>query len=50
MDKIGLQLLFQNYGSSIPDVEHVKYEIEIACMAETLGMDEIWPVEHHYTD
>ncbi len=50
MKKIGLQLVFQNYGSSIPDVEHVKNEIEIACMAEPLGMDEIWPVEHHFAD
>jgi len=50
MKKIGLQLVFQNYGSSIPDVEHVKNEIEIARMAEPLGMDEIWPVEHHFED
>lgn len=50
MKKIGLQLVFQNYGSSIPDAEHVKDEIEIACMAEPLGVDELWPVEHHFED
>jgi alkanesulfonate monooxygenase SsuD/methylene tetrahydromethanopterin reductase-like flavin-dependent oxidoreductase (luciferase family) len=50
MEKIGLQIVFQNYGSRIPDVEHVKDELALAEMAEPMGFDEIWPVEHHFTD
>jgi alkanesulfonate monooxygenase SsuD/methylene tetrahydromethanopterin reductase-like flavin-dependent oxidoreductase (luciferase family) len=49
MEKIGLQIMFQNYGSSMSDVDHVQEEIAIAEMAEPMGFDEIWPVEHHFT-
>lgn len=50
MEKLGLQLVFQNYGSQQRDTEHFRQEMEIAELAEPLGMDEIWPVEHHFTD
>jgi alkanesulfonate monooxygenase SsuD/methylene tetrahydromethanopterin reductase-like flavin-dependent oxidoreductase (luciferase family) len=50
MKKVGLQLVFQNYGSQVADEKHFSQEVEIAELAEPLGMDEIWPVEHHFED
>jgi len=48
--KVGLQIIFQNHGNLISDGQMVAEELHIAELAEPLGFDEIWPVEHHFTD
>lgn len=48
--RIGLQLVFQNYGRRVSDAELFQSEVRLAEMAEDLGFSEIWPVEHHFTD
>ncbi len=47
---VSLQLIFQNYGGALPDDRHVAAETEIALMAEPLGFDKVFVVEHHFTD
>jgi alkanesulfonate monooxygenase SsuD/methylene tetrahydromethanopterin reductase-like flavin-dependent oxidoreductase (luciferase family) len=48
--KVGLQIIFQNHGNVVSDRQMVAEELRIAELAEPLGFDEIWPVEHHFTD
>ncbi|MFT4571940.1 MAG: alkanesulfonate monooxygenase SsuD [Hyphomicrobiaceae bacterium] len=48
--KLGLQMVFQNYGRRCPDSEVVANELRMALLADELGFDELWPVEHHFTD
>jgi len=48
--RVGLQMVFQNYGRRVPDADVVKAELRLAELAEDLGFDELWPVEHHFTD
>jgi alkanesulfonate monooxygenase SsuD/methylene tetrahydromethanopterin reductase-like flavin-dependent oxidoreductase (luciferase family) len=47
---VSLQLIFQNYGGALPDDVHVAHETELALMAEPLGFDTVFVVEHHFTD
>ena len=47
---VTLQLIFQNYAGALPDHEHVAFETEVALMAEPLGFDKVFVVEHHFTD
>ena len=42
--------LFQNPGNALPDAEVYRQELRLAEMAEPLGFDSIWSVEHHFTD
>jgi alkanesulfonate monooxygenase SsuD/methylene tetrahydromethanopterin reductase-like flavin-dependent oxidoreductase (luciferase family) len=48
--KFGLQIIFQNQGKAISDRQMVQEELRLAELAESLGFDEVWPVEHHFTD
>jgi len=48
--KLGLQIIFQNHGKTVSDHQMVMEEVRLAELAEPLGFDEIWPVEHHFTD
>jgi alkanesulfonate monooxygenase SsuD/methylene tetrahydromethanopterin reductase-like flavin-dependent oxidoreductase (luciferase family) len=48
--KVGLQQVFQNHGREISDGQMVQEEIALGLLAEELGFDELWPVEHHFTD
>ena len=48
--KVSLQLIFQNYGGPLSDAEHVALETEIALLAEPLGFDTVFVVEHHFFD
>jgi alkanesulfonate monooxygenase SsuD/methylene tetrahydromethanopterin reductase-like flavin-dependent oxidoreductase (luciferase family) len=48
--KVALQLIFQNYRGALPDEEHVARESEVALLAEPLGFDKVFVVEHHFTD
>jgi alkanesulfonate monooxygenase SsuD/methylene tetrahydromethanopterin reductase-like flavin-dependent oxidoreductase (luciferase family) len=47
---VALQLIFQNYGGALSDAEHVALETEVALMAEPLGFDKVFVVEHHFCD
>src|SRR5262245_28504522 len=48
--KVSLQLIFQNYGGMLADAEHVARETELALLAEPLGFDTVFVVEHHFRD
>lgn len=49
---VGLQLIFASYGwdETVSDDQVYAEELELACRAESLGFDAIWPVEHHFFD
>ncbi len=48
--KTALQLIFQNYEGRRDDTDHVRDEVRLAELAEPLGFDAVWAVEHHFTD
>ena len=47
---VGFAPLFQNLGQPMPDHEVYRNELRLAEMAEPLGFDSVWSVEHHFTD
>lgn len=47
---VGLAPLFQNLGQPVPDHEVYRQELRLAALAEPLGFDSVWSVEHHFTD
>ena len=47
---VGYAPLFQNPGNALSDAEVYRQELRLAEMAEPLGFDSIWSVEHHFTD
>ncbi len=47
---VALQLIFQNYRGALSDEEHVAHERRIADLAEPLGFDKVFVVEHHFFD
>jgi alkanesulfonate monooxygenase SsuD/methylene tetrahydromethanopterin reductase-like flavin-dependent oxidoreductase (luciferase family) len=47
--RIGVGTTFQNYGGSMTDHEVYRAEIALADLAEPLGFDSIWGLEHHFT-
>jgi alkanesulfonate monooxygenase SsuD/methylene tetrahydromethanopterin reductase-like flavin-dependent oxidoreductase (luciferase family) len=47
---VGYGPLFQNPDNALPDHEVYRQELRLAEMAEPLGFDSIWSVEHHFTD
>src|SRR5262249_49555398 len=47
---VDLQLIFQNYGGALPDDVHVAHERRVAELAEPLGFDKVFVVEHHFFD
>lgn len=47
---VGFGPLFQNPGKALSDAEVYRQELRLATMAEPLGFDSIWSVEHHFTD
>jgi len=46
---VGYTPLFQNPGDALPDREVYRRELELAEMAEALGFDSVWSIEHHFT-
>jgi alkanesulfonate monooxygenase SsuD/methylene tetrahydromethanopterin reductase-like flavin-dependent oxidoreductase (luciferase family) len=46
---IGTCITFQNYGGTQTDLEVYRDEIAMADLAEPLGFDSIWGLEHHFT-
>ncbi len=48
--EVGILLIFQNYLGRGRDEDVVRNETRLAELAEPLGFDKIWSVEHHFTD
>src|SRR2546428_455489 len=47
---VGYGAVFQNPGNQMSDRDVWKHEIRLAEMAEPLGFDSIWGIEHHFDD
>jgi len=47
---VGYGAVFQNPNNALPDAEVYRQELRLAEMAEPLGFDSIWCVEHHFDD
>jgi alkanesulfonate monooxygenase SsuD/methylene tetrahydromethanopterin reductase-like flavin-dependent oxidoreductase (luciferase family) len=47
---VGILQIFQNYLGRGRDADMVAGEMRIAALAEELGFDKLWCVEHHFTD
>ena len=47
---VGMSAIFQNPGHTRPDRDIYKDDIALADLAEPLGFESIWAVEHHFTD
>lgn len=48
--KFGLLQIFQNYRGAVPDAQMWDEEVRMALLAEELGFDSVWAVEHHFRD
>jgi len=47
---VGYGAAFQNPNNALSDAEVYRNEIRLAEMAEPLGFDSVWSVEHHFDD
>ena len=47
---VGMSVIFQNPGGSLPDTQVYAQDLALAHQAEDLGFESIWSVEHHFTD
>ncbi|MBA3303859.1 MAG: LLM class flavin-dependent oxidoreductase [Acidimicrobiia bacterium] len=47
---VGMAAIFQNPGGARPDAEVYRQDVRLADLAEPLGFESIWSVEHHFTD
>ena len=47
---VGFTPIFQNPGNRLSDAEVWREECRLADLAEPLGFDSIWGIEHHFTD
>src|SRR3954447_7457136 len=49
---VGVQMIFQSYGypDDVSDGQVYDEEIELGVLADELGFDALWPVEHHFED
>src|SRR5438093_9883566 len=47
---VGMAAVFQNPGKARSDREVYRNELRLADLAEPLGFQSIWGVEHHFTD
>src|SRR5499426_939631 len=47
---VGMAVIFQNPRQARPDHEVYRDELRLADLAEPLGFESIWGVEHHFTD
>jgi alkanesulfonate monooxygenase SsuD/methylene tetrahydromethanopterin reductase-like flavin-dependent oxidoreductase (luciferase family) len=50
--QFGAQMVFQawGYGGALSDDQIVADELHLAEVAEEVGFDSVWPVEHHFED
>ncbi len=47
---VGMSVVFQNPDRARPDHEVWRDELKLADLAEPLGYQSVWTVEHHFTD
>ena len=47
---VGMAAIFQNPENERTDLEVYQADLALADLAEPLGFDSIWSVEHHFTD
>ena len=47
---VGMASIFQNPGQPQSDASVYREELRMADLAEPLGFDSLWTVEHHFTD
>jgi alkanesulfonate monooxygenase SsuD/methylene tetrahydromethanopterin reductase-like flavin-dependent oxidoreductase (luciferase family) len=47
---VGTGIIFQNPENRIPDHQVYARDLRLALLAEPLGFDSVWGVEHHFTD
>jgi alkanesulfonate monooxygenase SsuD/methylene tetrahydromethanopterin reductase-like flavin-dependent oxidoreductase (luciferase family) len=47
---VGLAAVFQNPGKQLSDRDVYINELRLADLAEPLGFESVWSVEHHFTD
>ena len=47
---VGASVIFQNTGKWTSDLEVYRNDLRLADLAEPLGFESIWTVEHHFTD
>ena len=47
---VGIQVIFSSFGSDDTDAQVFEEEVRLCLLAEDLGFDVLWPVEHHFTD
>src|SRR5205823_7844549 len=47
---VGMAAVFQNTGRALSDRQIYLNELALADLAEPLGFESIWGVEHHFTD
>ena len=47
---VGIQVIFSSFGSKDNDSTVFAEEVRLCLLAEDLGFDVLWPVEHHFTD
>jgi alkanesulfonate monooxygenase SsuD/methylene tetrahydromethanopterin reductase-like flavin-dependent oxidoreductase (luciferase family) len=47
---VGMTTIFQSYGGTLTDREVWAADLALADMAEPLGFESLWGVEHHFTD
>jgi alkanesulfonate monooxygenase SsuD/methylene tetrahydromethanopterin reductase-like flavin-dependent oxidoreductase (luciferase family) len=48
--RVGMTVIFQNPFDARPDHEVFRDDLRLADLAEPLGFDSVWGVEHHFTD
>jgi alkanesulfonate monooxygenase SsuD/methylene tetrahydromethanopterin reductase-like flavin-dependent oxidoreductase (luciferase family) len=47
---VGMSSIFQGFGGSLSDREVYEADLRLADLAEPLGYESIWSVEHHFTN
>src|SRR2546421_1990840 len=47
---VGMSSIFQGFGGSMPDHEVYQADLRLADLAEPLGFESVWSVEHHFTN
>src|SRR5438876_6802061 len=48
--KVGMSIFMQNTNNKWSDYEVYRNNLKLADLAEPLGFDSVWSVEHHFTD
>lgn len=48
--QFGVQMVFQNFNREVSDAQVYEEDIRLGLLAEELGFDALWPVEHHFED